>query len=128
MVADVTDALREEAGRPEYLKQAPPAHGGDAGPISAASGSGYGPYFGSVPDFGEGVQGVKFADVTAGSPAAKAGFKAGDILVEFDGKPIGNLYDFTYALRAKLPGDQVKVKVMRDGAAVEATVSLTRRQ
>jgi aminopeptidase YwaD len=128
MVADVTDALREEAGRPEYIRQAPPAHGGDAGPISAASGSGYGPYFGSVPDFGEGIQGVKFADVTAGSPAAKAGFKAGDILVEFDGKPIGNLYDFTYALRAKQPGDQVKVKVMRDGAPVEATVSLTRRQ
>ena len=30
MVADVTDTLREEAGRPEYIKQAPPAHGGDA--------------------------------------------------------------------------------------------------
>jgi aminopeptidase YwaD len=128
MVAEVTDVLREEAGRPEYTKQAPPAHGGNAGPISAASGSGYGPYFGSVPDFGEGVQGVKFADVTAGSPAANAGFQAGDILVEFDGKPIGNLYDFTYALRAKQPGDQVRVKVLRGGKPVEATVSLTRRQ
>ena len=60
-------------------------------------------------------QGVKFADVTAGSPAAKAGFQAGDIMVEFDGKPIQNLYDFTYALRAKKPGDEVAVKVMRDG-------------
>jgi Peptidase family M28/PDZ domain/PA domain len=127
MVAEVTEVLREEAGRPQYLRQAPPAHGG-AGPVSASSGSGYGPYFGSVPDFGEGVQGVKFADVTAGSPAARAGLQAGDILVEFDGKPIGNLYDFTYALRAKQPGDQVKVKVLRQGRTLEATVSLARRQ
>ena len=46
---------------------------------------------------------MKFADVREGSPAAKAGFKAGDMLVEFDGKPIQNLYDFTYALRPKSP-------------------------
>jgi Peptidase family M28/PDZ domain/PA domain len=128
LVADVTDVLREEPGRPQFVKQAAPAHGGNAGPVSSSSGSGYGPYFGSVPDFGEGVQGVKFADVTAGSPAAKAGLRANDILVEFDGKPIGNLYDFTYALRAKQPGDQVKVKVMRDGKPLEVTVGLTRRQ
>src|SRR2546430_9369301 len=35
--------------------------------------SGYGPYFGSVPDFAEGINGVKFADVRENSPAAKAG-------------------------------------------------------
>ena len=54
---------------------------------------------------------MKFADVREGSPAAKAGLKAGDIMIEFDGKPIQNLYDFTYALRGKKPGDEVKVKV-----------------
>ena len=47
---------------------------------------------------------MKFADIREGSPAAKAGLKAGDMLVEFDGKQIENLYDFTYALRAKKPG------------------------
>ena len=62
---------------------------------------GYGPDFGSIPDFAELPNGVRFADVRPGSPAAKAGLKAGDILIEFDGKPIQNLYDFTYALRAK---------------------------
>ena len=90
--------------------------------------SGYGPDFGSIPDFGEGVKGVKFADIRPGSPAAKAGLKAGDILVEFDGKPISNLYDFTYALRAKKPGDEVMVKVMRGDAPVEAKVLLTKRK
>ena len=80
--------------------------------------SGYGPWFGSVPDFGESEKGVKFADVTEGSPAAQAGFKGGDILTEFDGKPIQNLYDFTYALRAHKPGDKVKVKVLRNGQPI----------
>ena len=96
--------------------------------MSSSSGGGYGPSFGSVPDFGEGVKGVKFADVREGTPAAKAGLKAGDILVEFDGKTIGNLYDFTYALRAKKAGDEVKVKVMRDGKPLEVSVLLTKRE
>jgi len=128
MVAEVTGDLRTEPGRPQYVKVAPPTHGeGSMGPVSGAAGAGYGPWFGSIPDFGEGTKGVKFADITAGSPAAAAGFKAGDVMVEFDGKKIDNLYDFTYALRAKQPGDKVLVKVVRDGQTVEATVLLTKR-
>jgi hypothetical protein len=128
MVADVTGDLRESPGRPQFVRVAPPSHGaGSVGPVSSSSGSGYGPWFGSIPDFGEGVKGVKFADVRDGSPAAKAGFKAGDVMVEFDGKPIQNLYDFTYALQSKKPGDEVKVKVLRGSKPVEATVLLTKR-
>jgi hypothetical protein len=130
LVGDVAEQLVATAERPQYIKAAaPPGHGGgDAGPVTSGTGSGYGPWFGSVPDFGEGVKGVKFADVSAGSPAAKAGLLAGDIMVEFDGKPIGNLYDFTYALRAKKPGDEVKVKIVREGKPLEVNVMLTTRQ
>jgi Zn-dependent M28 family amino/carboxypeptidase len=127
LVAEVTDELRGEDGRPSFVKPAPVVHGGSGDPGPVSSGSGYGPWFGSVPDFGEGVTGVKFADVTGGSPAAKAGLKGGDVMVEFDGKPIGNLYDFTYALRGKKPGDEVKVKVTRDGKPLEVTVTLGKR-
>ena len=128
-VAEVTDQLRDESGRPQFVRVAPPAvHGEAAVGSSAADVSGYGPYFGSVPDFGEGVKGVKFSDVTPASPAAKAGLKADDVLVEFDGKPIENLYDFTYALRAKKPGDVVRVKVLRAGAPLEVPVTLTQRR
>ena len=124
LVADVTDTLRETNTRPQYIRVAPPS----PGPITSSSGgSGYGPWFGSIPDFGEGVKGVKFADVRDGSPAAKAGFKAGDVMVDFDGKPITNLYDFTYALQSKKPGDEVMVKVLRDGKPLEAKVLLTKR-
>ena len=91
-------------------------------------GQGYGPYFGSIPDFGENDQGVKFADVRDGSPAAQAGLKAGDVLVKFDGKEIRTLYDFTYLLRGKSPGDEVPVAVLRGGQEIPAVVKLGRRE
>jgi len=95
---------------------------------SDSGGGGYGPYFGSIPDFGQETKGVKFSDVQPGSPAAKAGFKAGDILVQFGGKPINNLYDFTDALRGSKVGDVVEVKVLRDGKPVTAPVKLEQRK
>jgi len=128
LVADVTDNLRDASDRPQFVRVAPPSHGDGAVGSSAAGASGYGPYFGSVPDFGEGVNGVKFSDVTPGSPAASAGLRRDDVMVEFDGKPIQNLYDFTYALRAKKPGDAVRVKVLRGRTPVEVTVTLTQRR
>jgi len=93
-----------------------------------AGGGGYGPYFGSVPDFGQTEDGVKFSDVRPNSPAAKAGFKAGDILIQFGDKPIKNLYDFTDALRRSKVGDVVAVKVLRDGQPVTASVQLEQRK
>jgi hypothetical protein len=95
---------------------------------TGGGGSGYGPYFGSVPDFGQEEDGVKFSDVRPGSPAAKAGFKAGDVLVQFGDKPIHNLYDFTDALRRSKVGDVVDVQVLRDGKPVRAPVKLEQRK
>jgi hypothetical protein len=130
LVADVTDRLRETGERPMFVRVKEPEspHGGIAGSSGVSTGSGYGPDFGSIPDFGETTHGVKFADIREGSPAAEAGLRGGDILVDFDGKPIQNLYDFTYALRSKKPGDLVTVKVLRDGAPVEAKVLLRKRK
>jgi len=127
MVSDVMEHLADDPGRPAFVRvieQNP--HGGDTS--GSAGKSGYGPDFGSIPDFTELPNGVRFADIRPGSPAAKAGLKAGDILTEFDGKPIQNLYDFTYALRAKKPGDEVLVRVLRDGKSIEAKVLLTARK
>jgi len=90
--------------------------------------AGYGPYFGSVPDFRDDLKGVLFSAVQNNSPAAKAGLKPGDLLVEFDGKPIQNLQDYAYALRAKQPGDRVQVVVKRNGRDVNADVLLEARK
>jgi S1-C subfamily serine protease len=89
---------------------------------------GYGAYFGSVPDFSEIPDGLRFSDVRPGSPADKAGLKGGDILFEFEGRPVQNLYDFTYALRARKPGETVTVKVRRGDRVIEAGVVLGERK
>jgi Peptidase family M28/PDZ domain/PA domain len=98
------------------------------GHAASGGGGGYGPYFGSIPDFGQEENGVKFSDVRPGSPAAKAGFKAGDVLVQFGDKPIHNLYDFTDALRRSKIGDVVDVQVLRGGKPVKASVTLEQRK
>lgn len=117
------DRLTTQQDRLEYVEVQPPRQPGGG----SASG-GYGPYFGSVPDFRDDLKGVLFADVQNNSPAAKAGLKQGDLLVQFDGKPIENLYDFTYALRSKKPGDVVQVVVKRNGQDVKVDVSLEARR
>jgi hypothetical protein len=99
-----------------------------SGQAASGGGGGYGPYFGSIPDFGQEENGVKFSDVRPGSPAAKAGFRAGDVLVQFGDKPIHNLYDFTDALRRSKVGDVVDVQVLRDGKPVNASVKLEQRK
>lgn len=96
--------------------------------VSGASGRGYGPDFGSVPDFSQDLPGVRFADVRPGRPAAKAGLKAGDRLISFAGKKIENLYDFTHVLRQHKPGDEVEVEVVRDGATLKVKVVLGERK
>jgi hypothetical protein len=97
-------------------------------PSAGESSRGYGPYFGSIPDMTPRDFGLRLTGVREGSPAAKAGLQAGDVVVEFDGKPIADIYAYTYALRAKKPGDVVKVVVERDGKRVTMTAVLEQRR
>ncbi len=123
-VSAVVVTIADAPNRPTFLRVQSSPHSGS---LPSTQTSGYGPYFGSVPDFGSPSNGVRFSDVRDGSPAAKAGLKAGDTLVQFGEKPIQNLYDFTYALREHKPGDLVPVKVLRDGKALQVNVTLTKR-
>jgi hypothetical protein len=111
-----------ENERPAYVEVQRPQGPGRGG------GGGYGAYFGSVPDFREDIEGVMFSDVVNGSPAAKAGLKAGDIMVEFDGKPIQRLNDYAFLLRSKMPGDVVSVVVKRNGENIRVSVTLETRR
>ena len=95
---------------------------------AGGGGNAYSTYFGSVPDFRDDLNGVLFADVRADSPAGKAGLKAGDLMVEFAGEPIKNLYDFTDALGSKKPGDVVSVVVKRNGESIKVNVTLEVRK
>ena len=124
MIAEVTANIQAAPDPPAFIEVDRPRRGGGR----SGGGGGYGPYFGSVPDFGEVESGVKFADIRPGSPAAKGGLEAGDILVQFGDKAIKNLYDFTYALRGSKVGDVVEVKVLREGQEVSTRVKLEQRR
>ena len=80
-------------------------------------------YLGTVPDFSsENIVGIKIGGVKAEGPADKAGFKEGDIIIEFGGLKITNIYDYKYALDAAKIGKPVEVVVLRNGNRHTLTV------
>lgn len=58
-------------------------------------------------------KGLLINNVRENSPAAKAGLKAGDVIVEIDGKPIGESAEMIRALNEKKDGD-VSLTIVRD--------------
>jgi len=99
---------------------------GGAGPAGGGSRS-FRVWVGGIPDFSEEGKGVKLSGVTGGSPAEKAGLMAGDTIVKFGDKELRNLYDYTYALQGKKPGERVNLVVQRmeNGKTVEKTLEVT---
>lgn len=78
---------------------------------------------------GEGPEaaGATLGQVTPGSPADQAGLKAGDKITAIDGKEIKLYSELVELLRAKKPGDKLKVKVLREGKTAEFEVTLAPR-
>ncbi len=60
-------------------------------------------------------EGVLVTKVMPGSPAQKGGLKSGDIIVEFNGKPVKNVADLQLKVINIKPGQTVKITVIRDG-------------
>jgi hypothetical protein len=69
---------------------------------------------GIVPDYGSGEEGLVVRDVTAGRPAAKAGLKAGDRIVEIAGKQITDINNYTTVMAAQNLGQTIEVVVIRE--------------
>ena len=66
-------------------------------------------------------------EATAGGPAARAGVRAGDVIVAVDGKRIAGPDDVAAAIQDKEPGESVEVELRRDGAARTLQVDLAAR-
>jgi aminopeptidase YwaD len=84
-------------------------------------------YLGTIPDYGEEVEGVKLSGVREGSPAAKAGLRSGDVIVECGGKQIKNVYDYTYILGERKAGELLEIVVLRDNERVKLQATLEQR-
>jgi S1-C subfamily serine protease len=72
--------------------------------------------------------GLRLTGVREGSPAADGGIVGGDIVVEFAGREVGDIYAYTYALQDHEPGDSVEIVVLRDGERLTFTVVLGDRR
>jgi len=108
--------LAKDSPRPDYAKVERSGTGG-------ASRDNLRAYLGTLPDYTREVAGVKLSGVRGGSPADKAGLQGGDVIVEFGGQKIANIYDYTYALDAARIGQPVEIVVLREGK--RTTVAVT---
>jgi acetylornithine deacetylase/succinyl-diaminopimelate desuccinylase-like protein len=116
----VARAIADRPARLTYVRLPAPA------PIANRDGSNV--YLGTIPDMSQSeTPGLRITGVRPGSPADQGGLKAGDVIVEFDGKPVKDLYEYSEALYARKPGDEVKVVVLRVGQRVTLTVKLGTR-
>jgi C-terminal processing protease CtpA/Prc len=98
-----------------------------ASPGRIAGGGGYGAWLGTVPDYMQTEGGVLLGDVRDGSPAQKAGLRGGDVIIRFDGVRVDNIYDYTFALRTRKPGQDVRITVKRGGQETDLVATLGRR-
>jgi len=89
--------------------------------------TGYGAWFGSVPDMDATAAGVTLAGVSDSSPAAKAGLKKGDRIVAMAGTPVVDLRAMVEVLRSHPPGETIEVVYMRDFLERKVKVTLGKR-
>src|SRR5918998_1082726 len=74
------------------------------------------PYIGVSTQATPGATGARVAQVTPGSPAARAGLEPGrDVIVGLGGDPVNNPEDLSAAVADRRPGDRVELEVERDG-------------
>ena len=70
------------------------------------------------------VEGIVLTKVIEGTPAAKAGLKDGDVVVELDGEAAGTITAFTRRIRAHAPGEVVELTCLRDGKKMKFKATL----
>jgi hypothetical protein len=108
----VVTQLATDPERPQYVEIA----------SKFVSGGARGPRLGIMPDYEENVEGVLVGGVSKGGPAAKAGLKTGDRIVEIAGKTIGNLNAYMAVMGQQRPGQALSVTVIRAGQKMRLKV------
>ncbi len=108
--------------RPGYVQIARPAAG------ERMSGAGSGSAFLGVSVNGQSeADGVTLRSVIAGSAAARAGLRDGDVILRLDDRPLGRFEDLRRMLAERRPGDQVTLVYLRDGEDRTTTAVLDKR-
>ena len=106
LAAAVVGDLANLDSRPDYVTV-------ERGPAGQGGRDSLRAYLGTIPDYATEGGGVRLSGVRGGGPADLAGLRCGDVIVEFAGQTITNIYDYTYALDAVRIGEPVDVVVLR---------------
>ncbi|MCC7430270.1 M20/M25/M40 family metallo-hydrolase [bacterium] len=93
-------------------------------PHESVGKTGFSVYVGTIPDYSyEGNEGMKLSGAKAGGPADKAGLQKGDLITNFNGREVKNIYDFMYAIQNCKANVTVPVLVKREGKEITLQVT-----
>jgi C-terminal processing protease CtpA/Prc len=115
MSEEVVQEFATSEKRPEYVANQAASPGG--GPRNV-------PRLGIRFDYSEEEKGAVVDEVSENMPAAKAGIKAKDIIVEIAGKPIKNVTTYMDAMSQQKRGETVEMIILREGKKVTVKVML----
>ncbi len=118
ITADTAIAVANHPGNLSYVKAAPEPQGGDVRRRGAS--------LGTVPSYGNDPnqpKGMILSDVVPEGPAAKAGLKAGDRIIQLGGTEIASVADLMIVLEQAKPGQTVTITFVRDNKIQQATAT-----
>jgi aminopeptidase YwaD len=95
---------------------------------STPSVGGFKVYLGTIPNYADQADGLKLDGVRPGSPAERAGLKAGDIVVKLGRVDVKNVYDYTYALEELKAGVGIEMIIRRDGKLMPVMITPDKRR
>ena len=105
-IESIIKAIDENPQRPTYAVAKSSNTGGRTG---------FNISLGTIPNYADSTDGLLLDGVREGSPAAKAGLKAGDKVVKLAGRNIRNVYDYTDTLVDMKAGEEYEIVVLRGG-------------
>ena len=118
ITADVALAVANRSAKLTYVKSAPEPMVGDVRRRGAS--------LGTIPSYGvdpNAAKGMVVSDVQPDGPAAKAGLKGGDRIIQIGTAEIASVADLMYVLEQAKPGTQVKITFVRDNKLQQATAT-----
>ena len=111
----------DDGGRPIFARTSPPARRGRTGTAG-------GTLLGVGGDGRTPGDGVPLSHVMPGSAAERAGLRDGDVLVRVGEQPVNTFEELRNAIRARQPGDVVRLVYLRDGRDHVTSATLERSQ
>jgi Zn-dependent M28 family amino/carboxypeptidase len=113
-IREIVEGIQSSDRRPTYAVAKAEAN---------SRSTGFRVYLGTVPNYGDATDGLKLDAVREGSPAERAGLKAGDKVVRLAGRDVRNIYDYTQALSEMKAGQEYEAEVLRDGQRLTLKVT-----